>query len=365
MTEDDLDIVARPANTLQARTRWERSIGVKNLAEGFAKALREELDLRVEARNIAAVSAARSDGPVRSAMRCSPSVARTGRNSHVLRQVILDGVFHADPQPGNIMLLDDGRLGMLDVGSVGRIDAQLRSALQKLLLPVDRADPAAMCDALLELVSKPEDIDEQQWERALGQFTARHLGAGMRPDVEMSGSLFRLVHRCGWAFRRRSPRCSARSPRWRAHSARSLPGFNIVFELRTFVSAQTSAHLTPESLRRTATEELHAALPILRRLPRRVDQVTGALEQGRLGLNVRLFADEHDRQFVTGLLHQVMLTVLGATSGVMAVLLLGADSDPQLTPPICLHQAFGYNLLVISGLRGLRVVVTIFQPRAS
>jgi ubiquinone biosynthesis protein len=224
MTEDDLDIVARPANTLQARTRWGRSIGVKNLAEGFAMALREELDLRVEARNIAAVSAARSDGPVRSAMRCSPSVARTGRNSHVLRQVILDGVFPADPQPGNIMLLDDGRLGMLDVGSVGRIDAQLRSALQKLLLPVDRADPAAMCDALLELVSKPEDIDEQQWERALGQFTARHLGAGMRPDVEMSGSLFRLVHRCGWAFRRRSPRCSARSPRWRAHSARSLRG---------------------------------------------------------------------------------------------------------------------------------------------
>lgn len=143
------------------------------------------------------------------------------------------------------------------------------------------------------------------------------------------------------------------------------PGFNIVFELRTFVSAQTSAHLTPESLRRTAIEELHAALPILRRLPRRVDRVTGALEQGRLGLNVRLFADERDRQFVTGLLHHLMLTVLGATSGVMAVLLLGADSDPQLTPSICLHQAFGYNLLVISGLRGLRVVVTIFRPRAS
>jgi ubiquinone biosynthesis protein len=82
-------------------------------------------------------------------------------------------------------------------------------------------------------------------------------------------------------------------------------------------------------------------------------------------LNVRLFADEHDRQFVTGLLHQVMLTVLGATSGVMAVLVFGADSDPQLTPSIRLHQVFGYNLLVISGLRGLRVVVTIFQPRAS
>jgi hypothetical protein len=59
MTEDDLDIAVRLAGTLQARTRWGRSIGVKDLAEGFAVALREELDFRVEA-----VSAARSDGPV-------------------------------------------------------------------------------------------------------------------------------------------------------------------------------------------------------------------------------------------------------------------------------------------------------------
>lgn len=104
-------------------------------------------------------------------------------------------------------------------------------------------------------------------------------------------------------------------------------------------------------------------LPMLRRLPRRADRISSALEQGRLGLSMRLFADERDRQFIVSLLHQVMLTVLGATAGVMAVLLLGADGGPQVGPDISLFQVFGYNLLVISVLLGLRVVVTIFRPR--
>jgi len=47
---------------------------------------------------------------------------------------------------------------------------------------------------------------------------------------------------------------------------------------------------------------------MLRRLPRRFDRITTALEQGRLGVNVRLFADERDRLLVTGLTHQFLLT---------------------------------------------------------
>lgn len=79
---------------------------------------------------------------------------------------------------------------------------------------------------------------------------------------------------------------------------------------------------------------------------------------------MRLFADERDRSFVTGLLHQVMLTVLGATAGVMAVLLLGSSGGPEVAEDIGLYQVFGYNLLIISVLLGLRVVVAVFRPRS-
>ena len=97
-------------------------------------------------------------------------------------QITEGGVFHADPHPGNVLLLTDGRLALLDFGSVGRLDAQQRSALQDLLLALGRGDPAALRDALLELVTRPDDIDEQQLERALGQFMARHLAGGTAAD---------------------------------------------------------------------------------------------------------------------------------------------------------------------------------------
>ena len=53
----DLDIVQRAASSLEQRTAWARDLGAVDLARGFATALREELDLRVEARNLTTVTA--------------------------------------------------------------------------------------------------------------------------------------------------------------------------------------------------------------------------------------------------------------------------------------------------------------------
>jgi ubiquinone biosynthesis protein len=100
---------------------------------------------------------------------------------------------------------------------------------------------------------------------------------------------------------------------------------------------------------------------MLRRLPRRIDRIAAAAESGRLGLNVRLFADERDRRHVTALLQQVLLTVLGASAGLMAVLLLGTPGGPQVTKSVSLFQLFGYNLLVICAVLVLRVLVLVFR----
>src|SRR5262249_13897017 len=135
----DLDIVQRLAARLQRGTRWGRSVGAVDLAQGFADALREELDLRIEARNMTAVATAPaprdergrvpvpyesscgeqvlvmqfSDGrPLLTAAAGLPAAARQALARELLDsllgQVMLDGIFHADPHPGNILLLSDG-----------------------------------------------------------------------------------------------------------------------------------------------------------------------------------------------------------------------------------------------------------------
>jgi ubiquinone biosynthesis protein len=397
--ERDLDIVLQLAASLEQRSGWARGLGAVGLAEGFAASLREELDFRVEARNMAAAAAAwsprqeRGDGgiavvlPGAHPQLCTRQVLVTdwldGVNlgaaaqliedrgldraqladallRHALYQITIDGVFHADPHPGNILLLADGRLALLDLGSVGRLDGQLRAALQNLLLAVGRGDPEGLRDALLELVSRPDGIDEQRLERALGQFMALHLAGGAAPGAEMFTDLFRLITR----FELGVPPEIAAVFRALATLEGTLtllaPGFDVVSQAQRFARNYLSERLAPEQLRKTAADELAALLPVLRRLPRRLDRITGALEQGRLGLNVRLLADERDRRVITGLVHQALLTILGVVTGLVAALLLGTHGGPQVTPALSLFQLIGYNLLVVSAVLVLRVLVTIF-----
>jgi ubiquinone biosynthesis protein len=139
------------------------------------------------------------------------------------------------------------------------------------------------------------------------------------------------------------------------------PGFDVVTESRRFAAERLAEQWRTASPRQLVTDELVTLLPMLRRLPRRVDRILAAAEAGRLGANVRLFADERDRRYATGLLQQVLLTVLGATAGLMAVLLLGTAGGPQVNERLGLYQLLGYFLLVISSVLVLRVLVLIFR----
>ena len=397
VVDRDLDIVLRLAVRLQRGTSWGRSVGAVTLAHGFADALREELDLRIEARNMTAVAAAADrrgpdaaqrvrvptpyqalcgekvlvmdylDGrPLATADAGLAAPARaalaSGLLDTLLRQVLLDGTFHADPHPGNVLLLTDGRLGLLDFGSVGRIDAGLRSALQRLLLALDRGDPAALADALLDVVDRPEDLDQARLERTLGRFAARHVAPGITPDVRMFTDLFRIVAEHGLAI---PPEIAAvfRALATMEGTLTQLdPGFDIVAGARRFASGQFAERLGPDELRRTALDEVTSLLPMLRRLPRRIDRVGQALETGRRSINVRLLADPSDRRFVTGLLHQVLLTFLAAASGIMAVLLIGLRGGPSVTREVSLYGFFGYCLLVVAAMLAVRVLVLVFRP---
>jgi ubiquinone biosynthesis protein len=400
--EQDLDILLRLADTLEDRARWARAVGTAGVARGFAAAMREELDFRVEARNMAAVAATWRDqqravsGSISVVL---PAVHEQLCTEHVLviewldgvnlreagpliddrgldraeltrallrsmvYQITEGGVFHADPHPGNVLLLTDGRLALLDFGSVGRLDAQQRSALLNLLLAVGRGDPAALRDALLELVTRTEEIDEWQLERALGRFAARHLVGTSAPTTEMFTDLFRLASQFELAIPPEIATVLRALATLEGTLSLLTPGIDIAAEARQYAADHVAAALSPAAVPKSVAEEVGALLPVLRRLPRRFDRVTGALEQGRLSLNVRLFADERDRRVVTGLTHQFLLAFLAAASGVVAAILLSTSGGPQISPTLSLLQLIGYNLLIVGGILGLRVLYVILRNR--
>jgi ubiquinone biosynthesis protein len=386
VVERDLDITLRLARTLHERAGWARSFGVVDLAAGFATALREELDFRVEARNMAAVAATARGGAVViprphdglvmqhldgvALSKAGPRIDSGGLDrtelartllDTVLRQIVLDGVFHADPHPGNILLLGDGRLGLIDFGSVGRLDTELRGCLQRMFLAMNRGDAVAVTDAFLEVVARPDELDEQGLARALGAFMARHLGPGTAPGMAMFTDLFRLVARFDLAVPAEIAAVFRALATLEGGLTGLAPGFGIVTEAHAFGESYLRERLRPGSLREAANDELLSLLPMLRRLPRRLDRITAAAEAGRLSVNVRLFSDESDRRTVAGLLQQFLLTILASTAGVMAVMLLGLKDGPAMTQDVTLFQFFGYCGLVICSVLSLRVLTAVFR----
>ena len=77
----------------------------------------------------------------------------------MLRTIFEEGLFHADPHPGNVFVLPDGRLSLLDFGNTGELDEPMRESLTRLLAAVVDGDARAATDAYLEMAVGSEKVD--------------------------------------------------------------------------------------------------------------------------------------------------------------------------------------------------------------
>lgn len=99
-------------------------------------------------------------------------VANAGAKAF-LEMVFRDGFFHADPHPGNLLLMDDGVIGIIDCGMVGRIDDSLREQLEDLLMAAGDADVEHLVDLIVALGSLPNDFDRHALARDIADYFDR------------------------------------------------------------------------------------------------------------------------------------------------------------------------------------------------
>ena len=393
----DLDIVGRLARVLEKRTNWGRSLGLTALADGFAASIDEELDYRVEAANVRAISAAQAapgavhiplvheelSGPrvlVMERVEGEP-VSRAGEQlsrmpserrsevagellAAVLRQILGSGVFHADLHGGNVLLRPDDSLALLDFGSVGRLDSTARDGLARLLAAIDRGDSISATDALITLLDRPAELDDRLLEREVGALVGRYRhGLGTLGATGLFPELFGLVVRHGFAV---PPQLAAtfRSLGALEGTLRLIdPGLDLVGAARAAGRDLIEERLAPAQVRAGLEEQLAQLLPVLKRLPRRVDALTGAAQDGRLTVQVRLLAHQDDRAFVTDLVQQVTMTVLAAAATLSAVLLIMAPGGPELGADVRLFPLLGATFLFFGFVLAARVLALAFQRR--
>jgi predicted unusual protein kinase regulating ubiquinone biosynthesis (AarF/ABC1/UbiB family) len=97
-----------------------------------------------------------------------------------LQQILVDGLFHADPHPGNVMLTPDHRLALIDLGMVGRLSGTLQEQLFRLMLAISegRGDEAA--SVIITMGEKRDDFNEMEFRRVVIDLVGRHRHAAAK-----------------------------------------------------------------------------------------------------------------------------------------------------------------------------------------
>ncbi len=105
-----------------------------------------------------------------------------------VEMIFIMGVYHADPHPGNVLVLEDGRLGLLDFGMCGRIDDRLRETIEEMLLAVISRD-ASLLTSLIKRVGKmPPRLDESSMSIDVADLISTY-GSQPLSSFDLSGAL--------------------------------------------------------------------------------------------------------------------------------------------------------------------------------
>jgi predicted unusual protein kinase regulating ubiquinone biosynthesis (AarF/ABC1/UbiB family) len=89
--------------------------------------------------------------------------------SAYLKQFLVDGLFHADPHPGNVFLTDDDRIALLDLGMVGRVTRTFQDNLLRLLLAISEGRGDAAAEAAVKMGEAKERFDRRTFDRRIAE----------------------------------------------------------------------------------------------------------------------------------------------------------------------------------------------------
>ncbi len=104
-----------------------------------------------------------------------------------IEMIFRDGLFHADPHPGNIYVLPDGRIGLLDFGKVGRIDPDLQDIIDDMVVAALRKDVDGMVDGILRICDAPPTLDRKELRRDISGWIDQFATAGIA-NTDMGGA---------------------------------------------------------------------------------------------------------------------------------------------------------------------------------
>ncbi len=393
LVHEDLEILGTLASAASRRWALADEYDMVGLAEEFAQTLRAELDYVREGQNAARFAADFRDDPDIHVPRVfwewtTARVLTLERiqgikisDTHVLDEAGIDrvalahraaglllkmvfehGFFHADPHPGNFFVEPGGRIGLIDYGMVGTVDARTQGQLTRLLLAITSDDPARLVDAFLELGVARQRIERtllrRDLEHLLLRYYTRPLGeVALGPLIEDALGIVRR-------HRLRLPTNLVLLLKTAVMSeglgAQLDPSFRLTEALTPYAERLVLRQLAPARWARQLGQASLDAAQLGVELPQQLRRLLADLERGDMEIGVRPAGAGPLVERLEQLVHQVVLSIIVGSFivGLASLMSIYHPPDWERWAGAVFATAFA-----IAGGLGVYLVVSVLRSR--
>jgi ubiquinone biosynthesis protein len=261
-----------------------------------------------------------------------------------LDMIFRDGFFHADPHPGNYVILPDGVVGVLDCGMVGRLDEGLREGIEGALQAVVEHDVEEMVERVVHLGAPPPDLDRRALRDDLADFVAEYASRPIK-ELDLSAALGEV---CDIIARYKIVLPSNTSLLLRTlmvleGSARQLdPAFSLMDLITDYQARHGERLVILGRWFRDARRTARGYGRLFQHLPEDAGDILRRLRAGTL-------AFKHEHRGLQASIHRLVEGLITAALLISsAVLLSRGDSG-------LLRSALGFACLVLAGFLGIRL----------
>lgn len=384
---EDMSVIAELAAFVDEHTRTGDRLRFADMVEEFRRSLMAELDYRKEAANLRTLAQLLEEhdrivvplpiddyttdrlltmelvegrnvagiGPLAQMELDARPLAQQLFEAY-LDQILVHGFVHADPHPGNVLVTDDGRLALIDLGMVVHVEGELQDQLLRLLASVSEGRSGEASDVLVAMSTKTDEFDAEGYKRRISQLVTanRTVTVGQLQAGAVVGELARAAADCGL---RPPPEMTmiGKALLNLDQVARTLdPDFdpNEAIRRHTADIAQQRllASASPASLLHAAME----AKEFAERLPGRVNKVMDALAEGDLRVKVDAIDEAELMRGIQTLANRVTTGLVVAALIVGAAMIMRIETETELFG----YPAVAIVLFLVASLAGLWLVAS-------
>lgn len=285
-------------------------------------------------------------------------IARRGADAF-LKMVLAHGFFHGDPHPGNVLILPENVICLLDYGMVGRLDAQLQRYLTDILLAIVQRDVDEVISILLYSGDITDTLDTRALRRDLSGLIDSYYEVPLQ-EIEVGRMLLEFLEVITTYHIRFQPDLMllAKSLVAIEGMGRELdPAFDMVEHLRPFMKKAMRDRYSPEQLVREMGSHVLSYVTLFRNLPRDLKELLNRINRNKFKIDLEHRGlDKALRDFDKSI-NRLSFSLIIAALIIGSSIVMQTDKGPKIFE----FPLFAFMGYTIAGFIGLWWVIAIIR----